>query len=95
MRHPHRLRWVPEIPSVVTGKAGMQSSYSVQRTRRSSATIADDRDFSDLLYSFWKNELAELHKDWGKSPMPSYRSVFNAAELDDLVAYLAGLRGDQ
>ncbi len=51
------------------------------------------RDFSDRLHSFWKSELVELNKDWGRSPMPSYRGVFTAAELDDLVAYLVSLRG--
>lgn len=51
------------------------------------------RDFSDRFYSFWKDELAELHEDWGQSPMPDYRGVFTPAELNDLVAYLASLRG--
>ncbi len=50
------------------------------------------RDASDRVYSFWKSDLAELHKDWGKSPMPSYRSIFTSAELDDLVAYLVSLQ---
>jgi cytochrome c oxidase cbb3-type subunit 3 len=49
------------------------------------------RDASDRLYSFWKDELVELHRDQGKSPMPSYRNTFTAQELDDLVAYLARL----
>jgi cytochrome c oxidase cbb3-type subunit 3 len=51
------------------------------------------RDFSDRFYSFEKTELVELQKDWGKSPMPRYQNVFTAAELDDLVAYLASLQG--
>jgi len=50
------------------------------------------RDRSGRVYSFWKDELAELHKDWGKSPMPSYRDVFTPGELEDLVAYLCSLR---
>ena len=50
------------------------------------------RDLSDRFHSFWKSDLAELHKDWGKSPMPGYRDVFTAAELDNLVAYLASLQ---
>jgi putative heme-binding domain-containing protein len=45
--------------------------------------------------SFFKEELQELHKDWGKSPMPSYREVLSPAELEDVVAYLASLRGDR
>ena len=51
------------------------------------------RDYSDHIYSFWKSELSELHEDWGKSPMPSYRGKLTPAEIDDLVAYLVSLRG--
>lgn len=53
------------------------------------------RDFSDRLHSFFKSELAELHKDWGKSPMPGYRDVFSKEELDDVVAFLVSLRGEK
>jgi cytochrome c oxidase cbb3-type subunit III len=51
------------------------------------------RDASDRLYSFRKDELRELHKDWGKSPMPSYRGVLSDAEMQDVIAYLNSLRG--
>jgi len=51
------------------------------------------RDASDRLYSFRKEELRELHKDWGKSPMPSYRALLSEFEIRDLVAYLVSLRG--
>lgn len=53
------------------------------------------RDSSDRIYSFFKSELLELHKDWGKSPMPDYRDVFSKQELDDLVAFLVSLRGEK
>jgi hypothetical protein len=53
------------------------------------------RDYSGKLYSFDKSELKELHKDWGETPMPSYRGVMGDAQLDDLVAYLASLRGKE
>ncbi len=49
----------------------------------------------DALRSFWKRELVELRKDFGKSSMPSYRGVFTEAEIDDLVAFLVALRGDE
>ncbi len=49
------------------------------------------RDSSNQVHSFFKSELAELHKDWGKSPMPSYREVFSNTELDDVVAFLVSL----
>jgi putative heme-binding domain-containing protein len=51
------------------------------------------RDYSGGLHSFLKSELRELHKDWGKSPMPSYRNTLTEGELEDLVAYLVSLRG--
>ena len=49
------------------------------------------RDLSDNLHSFWKHELTEIHKDLGKSPMPAYRSILTAAEVEDVVAYLVSL----
>jgi cytochrome c oxidase cbb3-type subunit 3 len=51
------------------------------------------RDYDDRLYSFRKNELRELVKDWGKTPMPEYRGILTETELRDLVAYLSSLRG--
>ncbi len=53
------------------------------------------RDLTDRIRSFSKSELAELHKDWGKSFMPSYRGVFSPEELDDVIAFLQSLRGAQ
>jgi cytochrome c oxidase cbb3-type subunit III len=53
------------------------------------------RDFSHRIYSFFKADLAELHKDWGKSPMPSYREVFSKEEIDDVVAFMVSLRGEK
>jgi putative heme-binding domain-containing protein len=51
------------------------------------------RDLSNNFHSFWKEELTELHKEWGKSSMPSYKAILNAAEIDDIVAFLATLQG--
>ena len=51
------------------------------------------RDYSGGLHSFLKSELRELHKDWGKSPMPSYRNVLTPQEIADVVSYLASLKG--
>jgi hypothetical protein len=66
----------------VTGSRVNEDAFSLQM-----------RDGEGRIRSFLKSEIAELHKQWGKSPMPSYRDVFSRAELDDLVAYLASLRG--
>jgi cytochrome c oxidase cbb3-type subunit III len=53
------------------------------------------REASGRVHSFFKSELSELHKDWGKSPMPSYREVFSKEELDEIVAFLLSLRGEK
>jgi len=52
------------------------------------------RDASGRVHSFVKSALRELHKDWGRSPMPAYRTVFSNEELDDVVAFLASQRGE-
>ena len=52
------------------------------------------RDDREQFLSFRKAELKELKKEFGVSTMPSYKSLA-AAELDDLVAYLASLRGEK
>lgn len=66
----------------VTGSRLNEDAFSVQI-----------RDGEGRIRSFLKSEIADLRKQWGKSPMPSYKNVFSAAELDDLVGYMAGLRG--
>jgi putative heme-binding domain-containing protein len=50
-------------------------------------------DLNGRPYSFLKQDLKDFQKDAGKSPMPSYQGVFTSAELDDVIAYLASLRG--
>jgi cytochrome c oxidase cbb3-type subunit III len=53
------------------------------------------RDATGAIHSFLKSELAELHKDFGKSPMPSYATALTINELNDLLAYLNSLRGEK
>ena len=77
-----RVRVVTQDGKAISGVRVDEDTFTIQ--------IRDD---SDHLYSFRKNELRELHKDWGKSPMPSYRGVFTESELQDVVAYLASLQG--
>ena len=50
-------------------------------------------DLENKVHSFRKADLLELKKEFGKSPMPSYKETLGAAETDDLVAYLSSLRG--
>jgi putative heme-binding domain-containing protein len=52
------------------------------------------RDFSGSFHSYAKQDLASL-KIEKRTPMPSYRSRLDPAELNDVVAYLSGLRGEQ
>lgn len=88
-------RWTIPLPDnyllvdVIT-KAGDRVSGSRINEDAFSVQI---RDGEGRIRSYLKSEVAELRKHWGKSPMPSYRDVFSGSELDDLVAYLVGLRG--
>ena len=52
------------------------------------------RDSENRLHSFPKDELVDLKRRTGASVMPSYASVLSASDIDDLIAFLAGLRGD-
>ena len=52
------------------------------------------RDAGGRFHSFLKSDLAEIHKEFTASLMPSYAAKFTPAELDDLIAYLASLRGE-
>jgi cytochrome c oxidase cbb3-type subunit III len=51
-------------------------------------------DLNAGLHSFLKEDLKDLQRDTGKSPMPSFRSALSASEVDDLIAYLVSLRGN-
>jgi cytochrome c oxidase cbb3-type subunit III len=52
------------------------------------------RDSDNHLHSFLKAELMELKREPNASVMPSYANVLSAPEIDDLIAFLAGLRGE-
>jgi putative heme-binding domain-containing protein len=51
------------------------------------------RDSANRTYSFRKADLASYRKEFNQSLMPSFENKFTAAELDDLIAWLASLRG--
>jgi cytochrome c oxidase cbb3-type subunit III len=51
------------------------------------------RDLNGQLHSFLKQDLKELQKDTGQTPMPRFRTILSASETDDVVAYLVGLKG--
>jgi len=69
---------------------------SILGVRRNEDTFSIQvMDLNGGLHSFLKDDLKELQRDAGKSPMPSFREVLSAPEIDDLVAYLVSLRGAQ
>jgi cytochrome c oxidase cbb3-type subunit III len=84
---------VPEkfLTVSVTTRAGR--NHRGVRVNEDSFTI-QLRDDKDQFRSFRKAELKELKKEFDVSTMPSYKTLA-AAELDDLVAYLASLRGEK
>ncbi len=51
------------------------------------------RDTGNRLHSFRKSDLKDLDKEFGKSLMPGFRGRITDVEVEDLVAYLSGLRG--
>jgi putative heme-binding domain-containing protein len=73
-----------------------KTGHSIQGIRINEDTFSIQiRDASDRIYSFFKSELVELKKEWGKSPMPSYGEFFSKEELNDVTAFLVSLRDDQ
>jgi cytochrome c oxidase cbb3-type subunit 3 len=71
----------PKGGQSVTGVRVNEDSFSIQI-----------RDSAGRSYSFWKKDLAQVDKQKGKSPMPSYQGQLSDAELTDVVAYLASLK---
>jgi cytochrome c oxidase cbb3-type subunit 3 len=51
------------------------------------------KDGRGQFHSFRKAELNELRRLTGETPMPSFEGAMSAGEVDDLVAYLASLKG--
>jgi cytochrome c oxidase cbb3-type subunit 3 len=70
--------------SKVAGARMNEDSFSIQ--------ILDP---AGRLHSFWKSELAELTKQFGKSPMPSFKGRLSEDELLNLIAYLTSLKEDK
>ena len=51
------------------------------------------RDASGRVHVLEKSDLSRLDRELEATLMPAYGSRFSATELDDLIAYLASLRG--
>ena len=83
---------VPEGHVVVTARP--KSGAPVRGVRVSEdAFWVHIRDTNGRLHAFRTADLAELRREAGASLMPSYDMP--ASDLDDVVAYLASLRGQQ
>ena len=77
-----RVRVVTEDGRRLTGIRVNEDGFSIQF-----------RDLAGRLFSFWKDELSDLRKEWKRSPMVSYESTLTPEQMDDLVAYLVSLQG--
>jgi len=53
------------------------------------------KDATGSFHSLRKKDLKDLQKLRGQTPMPSYKTILSAAELDDLIVYLFSARGSQ
>jgi cytochrome c oxidase cbb3-type subunit III len=74
----------------VTTKDG--HSYEGTRVNEDSFTI-EIKDAAGNFHAFRKLGLQKLEKLPGKSVMPSFKDQLSSTQLDDLVAYLASLKG--
>lgn len=76
------IRAIRPNGSVVEGIRVNEDSFTIQL-----------RDTTGRFHSFRKQQLKKLEYKSGATPMPSYRDLLSPSDLDDLIAYLAGLRG--
>jgi putative heme-binding domain-containing protein len=82
---PGDFEYVSVTPATGTAVRGIrvnEDSFTIQL-----------RDAGGQYHSFRKTQIRELRRLTGETPMPSYEERIGSAELDDLIAYLASLRG--
>jgi putative heme-binding domain-containing protein len=80
-------KWLPVRATTADGR-----SVTGLRVNEDAFTL-QLRDASNRLVSLDKATLRSLEKLHGTSLMPSYARTFTASELDDVIAYLASLKG--
>jgi putative heme-binding domain-containing protein len=73
------------LPVVVTTSDGKE--ITGLRVNEDSYTI-QLKDLTNKFYSFNKSSLKSIHKEYGKSLMPSYRGVLSKNDIENLVAFL-------
>jgi putative heme-binding domain-containing protein len=93
--------------SVLDAAAAVDDAHRVLTARTNDGRsvrgvrIAEDefsvvlRDADFRLHSFTAAELADLRREMGASLMPSYATRLERAEVEDLVAYLVSLVGEE
>ena len=94
------------LESVLSPHADITPGYpTITVVKRDGKTIAGAQrgfdnfsaqllDTADNYYSFLRSDVTSMKREF-RSLMPdNYRTVFSEAELHDLLAYLAGLRGE-
>jgi cytochrome c oxidase cbb3-type subunit III len=75
-------------------EATPNSGQSIRGIRLNEDTFSIQlKDQQGRFHSFRKSELRDLKKLRGETPMPAYGSILSAAELDDLINFLAAQRG--
>lgn len=85
---------VPEGHVVVTART--KTGQAIRGVRVSEDVFGlHVRDVQGRLHDFRKADLAALEREAGASLMPALGSSVALAEVDDLVAYLASLRGQR
>lgn len=90
-RLPERGQFTGYLVTHVVTKQGQ--SLTGIRVNEDTFTV-QLRDVGGHYYSFDKSDLATLETEPGKSVMPSFTNL-SATDLDNLVAYLASLKGAQ
>ena len=84
---------VPEEFVIVRAKSINGHEVRGMRVNEDSFTI-QIRDLNNHFHSFRKTDLAALELEAGKSAMPAFGTKLAPNDLDNLVAYLASLRGE-
>ena len=75
-------------------EAIMNSGQTIRGIRLNEDTFSIQlKDQQGHFYSFRKSDLRDLKKLRGETPMPAYSSSLSAAELDDLINFLASQKG--
>lgn len=83
---------LPENFLLVKATTGSGETIEGIRANEDTFTI-QIKDSSGHYHSLRKQDLTELKKLRGETPMPSFEGILSAPEMQDLVAYLASQRG--